>query len=69
VREVYLAAEDLEQRCQEQGWQSCLIDGLALQRWGEPRQTIDVDVTLLTGFGQEEVFVRKILEWYTGPRG
>jgi hypothetical protein len=64
VREVYRAAEDLEHRCREQGWQSCLIGGLALQRWGEPRETIDVDITLLTGFGREDMFVRKILEWY-----
>lgn len=64
MREVYRAAEDLEHRCHAQGWRSCLIGGLALQRWGEPRETIDVDVTLLTGFGQEEMFVRKILEWY-----
>lgn len=64
MREVYHAAADLEHRCTEQGWQSCLIGGLALQRWGEPRETIDVDITLLTGFGHEEAFVRKILEWY-----
>ena len=35
-----------------------------MQRWGEPRETIDVDLTLLTGFGGEEAFVRKILERY-----
>lgn len=30
-------------------------------RWGEPRETIDVDLTLLTGFGGEEPFVRALL--------
>lgn len=45
-------------------WRFCLFGGLALQRWGEPRETIDVDVTLLTGFGSEEAFVREILDWY-----
>lgn len=62
--EVYRAAADLQRRFQERGWRFCLIGGLALQRWGEPRETIDVDVTLLTGFGGEEAFVREILAWY-----
>lgn len=62
--EVYRAAADLQQRFRERGWRFCLIGGLALQRWGEPRETIDVDVTLLTGFGGEETFIRQILAWY-----
>ena len=62
--EVYRAAADLQRRFQERSWRFCLIGGLALQRWGEPRETIDVDVTLLTGFGGEESFVREILGWY-----
>lgn len=43
--EVYRAAADLRRRFDERGWRFCLIGGLALQRWGEPRETIDVDVT------------------------
>lgn len=62
--EVLRAAHELEARCRSQGWRSCLIGGLALQRWGEPRETIDVDVTLLASFGEEERFVRVILSWY-----
>lgn len=62
--EVYRAADRLQRRFRERGWRFCLIGGLALQRWGEPRETIDVDVTLLTGFGGEEGFVREILSWY-----
>jgi hypothetical protein len=62
--EVYRAAADLQRRCRERGWRFCLIGGLALQRWGEPRETIDVAVTLLTGFGGEEAFVRQVLDWY-----
>lgn len=50
--EVYRAAADLQDRCRASGWRFCVIGGLALQRWGEPRETIDVDVTLLTGFGR-----------------
>lgn len=33
--------------------QFCLIGGLAVQRWGEPRVTRDVDLTLLCPFGHE----------------
>ena len=62
--EVYRAAADLQRRCEDRGWRFCLIGGIALQRWGEPRETIDVDVTLLTGFGHEEEFVRELLSWY-----
>ena len=57
--EVCRAAADLQRRFQERWYRFCLI---ALQRWGEPRETIDVDVTLRTGFGGEESFVREILE-------
>jgi hypothetical protein len=41
-----------------------VIGGLAVQRWGDPRQTRDVDLTLLTGLGGEEAFVDPILEHY-----
>ena len=34
-----------------------LYGGLALLRWGEPSETIHVDLTLLTGFGGEDRFV------------
>ena len=41
-----------------------MIGGLAVQRWGEPRQTRDVDVTLLTGLGGEEQFIDPLLVRY-----
>jgi hypothetical protein len=62
--EVYRVAADLQARCNREGWRYCLIGGIALQRWGEPRETIDVDVTLLAGFGGEEAVVRTLLSWY-----
>lgn len=58
------AASDLQLFCEERGWQACIIGGVAIQRWGEPRVTRDVDVTLLTGFGQEEKFVDALLARY-----
>lgn len=35
-----------------------------LQRWGEPRVTQDVDVTLLTGFGGEETYIETLLRQF-----
>jgi len=61
VLEVYKAATAIQDLCRAEGWRFCIIGGLALQRWGEPRETIDVDLTLLAGFGDEERFIRGIL--------
>lgn len=64
MNEVIRAAAELQALCESQDWRFCIIGGLALQRWGEPRETIDVDLTLLTGFGGEEPFVRTLLEHF-----
>lgn len=62
--EVIRAAHQLQTLCTAQGWRFCLIGGLALQRWGEPRETIDVDLTLLTGFGGEDHFIQTLLRHF-----
>lgn len=61
---VFAAAAELQRFCESQQWQFCFIGGLALQQWGEPRVTRDVDLTLQTGFGGEEVFVETLLGRY-----
>ena len=58
------AAAAIQAFCAQKGWQNCVIGGLAVQRWGEPRQTRDVDITLLTGLGGEARFVDPLLEEY-----
>ena len=45
---VYAAASDLHRFCVDRKWEFCFIGGVALQRWSEPRQTLDVDITLHT---------------------
>jgi len=35
-----------------------------VQRWGEPRLTVDIDISLLTGFGNEEQFVKYLSHKY-----
>lgn len=39
----------------------CVIGAIALQRWGEPRATRDVDITLLCPFGSEASAVDRLL--------
>ena len=50
---VLAAAGDVQLFCLERHWQFCFIGGVAVQRWGEPRLTQDVDLTVLTGVGNE----------------
>lgn len=54
---LFAGAEEIQQFLGEAGWRFCFIGGLAVQRWGQPRLTRDVDLTLLTGFGHEAGFV------------
>jgi hypothetical protein len=66
MNSLFRAARELQEFCDAQGWRSCFIGGLAVQRWGEPRLTGDVDVTLLAGFGNEAAFVDPLLDTYEG---
>jgi hypothetical protein len=66
VNEVIQAAFELQSVCQAQGWRFCFIGGLAVLRWGEPRETVDADLVLLSGFGGEERFVQILLQHFQG---
>jgi hypothetical protein len=65
---VLAAAGELQTFCQQRDWRFCFIGGIAVQRWGNPRLTQDVDLTLLTGFGNEERFVDVLLGAYLARR-
>ena len=56
------AALEVSYFMEERHWKFCLIGGLAVQQWGEPRTTLDADFTLLTGWGEEEQYVDRLLE-------
>jgi hypothetical protein len=64
--DLFETARQLQTFCDERGWRSCFIGGLAVQRWGEPRVTRDVDLSLITGFGEEGRFVDALLSAYSG---
>lgn len=61
MNEVFHAAAALQAACESEGWKFCFIGGLAVQRWGEPRETVDVDLTLLTGFHDEARFAEALV--------
>lgn len=58
---IFAAALEVQAFCRERGWRFCFIGGLTVQRWGEPRLTQDVNMTLLTGFGTEAPYVDALL--------
>lgn len=67
MNELCRVALDVQSECEKHRWKFCFIGGLAVQHWGEPRFTRDVDLTLLTGFGNEEAYIDPFLEAFA-PR-
>jgi hypothetical protein len=57
-------AVSVQEACLKHKFPFAFIGGVALQRWGEPRVTIDVDITLFTGFGKEEKFIETLLAMF-----
>jgi hypothetical protein len=58
---IISAAAELQTFCERQGWSFCFIGGVALQRWSEPRETVDVDLTVIAGLGREDTFIEALL--------
>ena len=65
---LFIAAKEVADFMKARRWEFCVIGGLAVQRWGEPRLTRDADLTLLTGFGQEGSFADALLTHFQGRR-
>jgi len=59
-------ASELQKFFTARKWRFCFIGGLAVQHWGEPRLTRDVDLSLFTGFGDEKRFIDELLRHYEG---
>ena len=64
MTELFSLALQIQDVCRKSGWPVCFIGGLAVQHWGEPRFTKDVDLTILTGFGDEAPVVDGCLAHY-----
>ena len=64
---IFAAALGVQEFCRARGFGFCFIGGLALQRWGEPRLTQDVDLTVISGFGREPEYADQFLSAFA-PR-
>jgi hypothetical protein len=67
VNPIFAAALEVQEFCRTRGFLFCFIGGLALQRWGEPRLTQDVDLTVISGFGREAEYADQFLSVFA-PR-
>jgi len=65
---LYEAAVELQSFMLNRGWRFCFIGGLVVQRWGEPRLTRYIDLTLMTGIDREEQFIRDLLAQFSARR-
>ena len=63
---IFAAALEVELVVRAAGFPFCFIGGVAVQRWGQPRMTADVDLTIVTGFGGEERYVDALLTSFRG---
>jgi hypothetical protein len=68
VNPIFAAALEAQDLCRAKGWAFCFIGAVAVQRWGEPRLTQDVDLTVVTGFGAEGAYVDALLATFAGRR-
>jgi hypothetical protein len=66
MNDVFAAAVEVEHAVRAAGFRFCFIGGIAVQRWGQPRMTADVDLTIITGFGTEEPYVDTLLASFRG---
>ena len=67
MKDLVALASELQSFLEMQKWRYCFIGGLAVQHWGEPRLTRDLDLTVLTGFGGEVAYIDTLLSAYS-PR-
>jgi hypothetical protein len=59
---LFDAARDLQTLLDSSRSRFCFIGGIAVLRWGEPRFTRDVDVTLLCPFGSEDAAINMLMD-------
>lgn len=60
--DLIAAAARLQQSWDQQGIKFCFIGGIAVQYWGEPRMTNDVDATVAGEFGSERQLATQLLQ-------
>ena len=66
MQDLFHLADEIQSFCRNRSWRFCFIGGIALQRWGEPRLTGDVDLTILAGFGGEAACIEELCGRFDG---
>jgi hypothetical protein len=62
LNSLFKAGLEFQETLERRNWPFCFIGGLAVLRWGEIRMTQDIDLCLLCGFGNEEKYVKTLLQ-------
>lgn len=65
---LFAAAKEVFEWLEAHNVRACLIGALAVQRWGAPRLTEDVDLTVVAEIGEEERIVDICLEKFRARR-
>jgi predicted nucleotidyltransferase len=63
---LFQEARSVQETLNTKRWPFCFIGGIAVQHWGEPRATRDLDLSIFTGFGGEAPVVDGLLAEYAG---
>ena len=66
MKGLFSAALEIQEFLGHAGDRFCFIGGVALQRWGQPRLTQDVDLTLLCAPGEEAAAIDRLLLKFAG---
>ncbi len=61
---LFQAGARVQRLFEQLDWKFCFIGGVANFRWGTPRLTNDLDLTLLTGFGAESEYITALLDQF-----
>lgn len=61
---LILAAAGILEFLADRNRQACVIGGIVVSRWGEPRATSDVDLVVLADFGDERTVLAELLSKY-----
>lgn len=58
-------AASLQEFLEEKGWDFYFIGGIAVQVWGQPRVTLDIDLTVFTNLRNEPDYISAFLARYS----
>lgn len=54
---LFACAEEVQDYCRSRDWGFCLVGGIAVMRWSGHRVTPDVDLEVVTPFGDEPTMI------------